>query len=775
MRVLFRLLRVAAVSVAVLAVAAESALTTSEKLNVGPAPGATPYPAALADRLSAAVIARGPHYKPRTHHLNPDQSPKYTNRLIFESSPYLLQHAHNPVDWYPWGAEAFERARQEQKPVLLSVGYSTCHWCHVMEEESFEDEEIAEYLNAHYIAIKVDRERRPDVDGVYMQAVQMLTRRGGWPMTVWLTPERQPFFGGTYFPPRDGDRGAQVGFLSLLKQLNSAYHEQPEKIAATAGNLSAQIGRSMAAAPGTGLPTASVLRAAYGQSQSRFDPVHGGFGGAPKFPRSVQLEALLRYHRRSGDPDALRMVERTLEAMAAGGMYDQIGGGFHRYSTDTQWLVPHFEKMLYDNALLTIAYLEAYQVTARPEFARVAQEVLAYVQREMTAPSGAFYSATDADSEGEEGTFFVWTPAGIEEVLTPEEQRLVLAYYAVTKQGNFEGKNILHTPRSLEAVATELGIDSGQAQQLLDAAREKLYEARRKREPPHTDRKILASWNGLMISAFARAAQVFADPAYAHTAARAADFILTTMKHGDRLRRSSLDAQVTGEGYLDDYAFLIAGLLDLYEATFDPRWLRAAIALQEVVDTHFWDTTGGGYFLTADDAEELLACEKPSYDGAEPSGNSVALMNLLRLYEFTADDRYYGRAEGTLRAFEPTITQYPVSVPRILSAVDFWFDRPKQIVIVTSDDVTEAEPFLAQLRATFLPNRMVTVVSEASGQEELAKLVPVVAGKTARHGKPTAYVCERQVCELPTTKPGVFAQQIGRVEPLPVAIGVTGE
>lgn len=736
-------------------------------VEIGTPPGTATYPVPLRERLARALAEKGEGYEPRTHHLNDDGSPKYTNRLILESSPYLLQHAHNPVNWYPWGDEAFERARRENKPVLLSIGYSTCHWCHVMEQESFEDEEIATYMNEHYVAIKVDRERRPDVDGVYMAAVQAMTRRGGWPMTVWLTPDRKPFYGGTYFPARDGDRGTRVGFLSLLGHLDRLYRDDPQKIVEAATDITQRIEHSMASAAGSGLPTAKALHSAYRHLRSRFDATNGGFGGAPKFPRTVQLEALLRYQRRAAEPQALDMVTRTLDAMAAGGIHDQIGGGFHRYSTDARWLVPHFEKMLYDNALLTISYLEAYQVTGRPEFAEVAQRTLGYVQREMTAPEGAFYSATDADSEGHEGTFFVWTPTQIENALSDATQRrLAIAYYGVTEKGNFEGKNILHTAQPLADVAKELGIDPAQAPSILEAARSRLYEARSTRIPPHTDRKILVSWNGLMISAFARAAQVLDDPSYSKSASRAADFILSKMRNDGRLGRSYLDGRVGGTGYLDDYAFFIAGLLDLFEATMDARWLREAVSLESVLDQHFRDEKNGGYFLTANDQEQLLAREKPSYDGAEPSGNSVALLNLLRLHEFTTQDRYRQRAEEAFRAFEPTIERQPTSVPRMLVALDYWSDRAKEIIIVTPNDLAEAEPFRAKLRKTFIPNRVLAVTNVGPRQAALAEVVPLVAGKQARGGRPTAYVCEQRVCELPTSDPDVFAKQITRIEPL---------
>ena len=580
---------------------------------------------ALMQRLNASLAAKGPDYEPRTHHFNDDGTPKFVNRLVLETSPYLLQHAHNPVNWYPWGNEAFDRARRDGKPVLLSVGYSTCHWCHVMERESFQDVEIARYINKNYIAIKVDREERPDVDDVYMKAVRMLTGRGGWPMTVLLTPDREPFFGGTYFPARDGDRGARKGFLTILQEMKDEYDTSQDEVVARAQQISQRV--AAAAAPGRPgeVPGPALIdRAARTWAQS-FDPVFGGFGRAPKFPRPVALELLLRYHRRTGDPQALHMVVHTLQKMAAGGMYDQVGGGFHRYSTDARWLVPHFEKMLYDNAQLVPLYLSAYQLTERDEFARVARETLHYVEREMTSPEGGFYSATDADSptpEGhdEEGYFFTWTPTEIEAVLEPADARIAIAYYDLTAAGNFEGRNILHRSRPDEEVASELGISLEELSSKLASARSRLYRARLHRPPPHRDDKILTSWNGLMISAFARASLVLDAETHAKQASKAAAFVVRELKRDDgHLLRSFKDGRARHNGYLDDYAFLIQGLLDLYEATSALRWLEEAIALQRVLDQYHWDAGTGGYFMTSDDHEELLARDKPSNSRKGPT------------------------------------------------------------------------------------------------------------------------------------------------------------
>ncbi|MGE0681431.1 MAG: thioredoxin domain-containing protein, partial [Candidatus Binatia bacterium] len=640
------------------------------------------------------------------------------------------------------------------------------HWCHVMEEESFEDVEIAEYLNQHYLAIKVDREQRPDIDGVYMAAVQMMTGSGGWPMTVWLTPDRKPFYGGTYFPPRDGMRGVSLGFLTLLRRLQETYHQEPEKVGTAAGEIAQRIRLSLAPDTSQGALGAAVLRAGAETLKKTFDAQYGGFGTAPKFSRSVNLEFLLRYSRRTGDTQARDMVVKTLEAMSSGGIHDHLDGGFHRYATDRQWLVPHFEKMLYDNALLVVAYLEAYQATGREEFARVARKTLDYVTREMTSPDGAFYSATDADSEGEEGKFFTWTFAEVEKILG-DQAKLFCAYYGVTERGNFDGKNILHIARSLSNVAREFNVSQEQVMQQLSAARVQLLAVRQKRIPPHTDTKVLVSWNGLMISAFAHAAFVLHEPTYAQQARRAAEFILTQMKTEERLRRSALNGVVTGTAYLDDYAFFAAGLLDLYESTFELRWLREAISLQRTLETYFLDKDGGGFFLTPVDGEKLLAREKPNYDGPEPSGNSVAVQNLLRLAAFTTNDHYWEMAQQALRAFAGQLTQSPASMPRLLTALDFSLDKPKEIVIVTPDAETTAEPFFAKLRTAFVPNRILVVTPQGSELERQQQTIPLLQFKIAIGGKVTAYVCEQQICALPTEEPAIFGQQVTTVEPLP--------
>jgi uncharacterized protein YyaL (SSP411 family) len=748
--------------------AAEGAADPTEKDGAKPVwqqPGAEVFSPELQAELTAALEGRRTDYRPRTRHLRSDGSPRYANRLLLESSPYLQQHAHNPVNWYPWGAEAFATAERLGRPILLSVGYSTCHWCHVMEEESFEDEEIAAFLNANYIPIKVDREERPDIDSIYMSAVQMLTGRGGWPMTTWLTPQGQPFYGGTYFPARDGDRGTRTGFLSLLRQLRTMYDEQPDSVVERAAQLSIRIQQAMTPAAGSSIPGPEILDAAARPYKSQFDGTYGGLRRAPKFPSSLPLQLLMRRHLATGDEQYLNMVELTLEKMARGGIHDQVGGGFHRYSTDARWLVPHFEKMLYDNALLTMAYLEGYQLTGREEDADVARGILSYVEREMTASGGGFYSATDADSptpggHREEGWFLTWTPAELDAGLADRDAAIVKAYYGVTAQGNFEGRNILNVVGSTEQVAKRLELSETVVERRLRSARDELYRARARRPPPLLDDKILTSWNGLMISAFARAGFVLDEPRFIARGATAADFLLEHLLVDGRLLRSYRDGRGRHNAYLDDYAFLIAALLDLYETSGELRWLERAVTLQQALDRNYVDEEHGGYFMTSDDHESLLAREKPAYDGAEPSGNSVALMNLSRLHALTSDDRYRVAADRLLQAFEGTLRRSPRALTEMLLAMEFRASRPKEVVVVIGDDPGQAEPVLEQLRSRFLPHKVVVIVRHGTDRDALARRVPPAKGKLAREGKTTAYVCEQGVCLLPTTDPLVLAKQL---------------
>jgi uncharacterized protein YyaL (SSP411 family) len=633
-----------------------------------------------------------------------------------------------------------------------------------MEEESFEDEEVARYLNENYVAIKVDREERPDIDAIYMNAVQMLTGNGGWPMSVATTPDRKPFFGGTYFPREE--------FLSLLRQLRAAYDSQPDRVTQTAEEVTRRVQQNISRLSLSGAPDAFALRQAADYYRGHFDGTWGGLRSRTKFPSSLPVRLILRIYRRTREEDLLRMATLTLDRMAAGGIHDQVGGGFHRYSTDPQWLVPHFEKMLYDNALLAMDYLEAYQVTGEKRYAVIVREILRYVERDMTSPDGAFYSATDADSPApsgrrEEGWFFTWTPDEIEWALGSEGARLIDAWFDATPFGNFDGRNILHTSKPLPEVAKALGVAEEKARVTIDESRDILYEARRKRPPPLRDEKILTSWNGLMISAYARASLALGEPRYSEIAERAARFLLERIRKGGRLYRSFKDGSAQHDAYLDDYAFLSAGLLDLFESSGSVRWLREAVSLDRVVAAHYEDSANGGFFLTADDHENLLARERPSYDGAEPAGSSVEILNLLRLSELTSDDAYRKRAERALNTLGQVFQNSPQEASEALLALDFLHDSAKEIVIVTARSRSEAEPLLARLRTTYVPNRVLVVTMEGPAQKDLAGLVPLVQGKVAGKGEAMAYVCRRGVCDLPTTDPAIFERQIRQTDPFP--------
>ncbi|MGC3997544.1 MAG: thioredoxin domain-containing protein [Anaeromyxobacter sp.] len=713
-----------------------------------PLPGAPPFPEALSRRLAEAVAALGPAYVPRTHHLV-DGRPRFTNRLALEKSPYLLQHAHNPVSWRPWGDEAFEEARRTGRPVFLSIGYATCHWCHVMERESFEDEEIARVLNTRYVPIKVDREERPDVDAIYMTAVQLLTGSGGWPLSAWLTPDREPFFAGTYFPPRDGVRGPVRGFLSILQEISQVWTEDRPRVSAATGALvqAVQAALSAPASGAEGPPGPAPIAAAVRAVRQGFDERNGGLRRAPKFPSNVPVRLLLRHHRRTGDAQSLHMATVTLEKMAAGGIHDQVGGGFHRYSTDAEWLVPHFEKMLYDNALLAVAYAEAWQVTGRADFARVTRTTLDYLVRELATPEGGLISATDADSEGEEGRFFTWTGPELREALGPDAERF-LAFHGVTPGGNFEGRSILWVPSPDEATWEALA-----------PARAALYERRARREPPLRDEKILAGWNGLAISALAFGGRVLGEPRWVEAARRAAAFVLERMVVDGRLQRRWMSGEAGVPAFLEDHAFLAQGLLDLFEATFEPRWLAAATELGEQVDCRFGDPAGG-WFTTAADHERLLAREKPTHDGAEPSGASVATLNALRLEAFTTDPRWRRAAEGALAHYRRTLEEQPMALTELLLALDLATDLAREVVLVWPEGGAAPDAFLDVLRRTFLPSRALCGAAEGAALEALGRVAPIAAGKACAGGQPTAYVCERGACHLPAIAPEKMASQL---------------
>jgi uncharacterized protein len=688
----------------------------------------------------------------------------HTNRLAQETSPYLLQHAHNPVDWYPWGQEALARARTEQKPILLSVGYSACHWCHVMERESFENEAIAAQMNRDFINIKVDREERPDVDAIYMSAVQLMTGQGGWPMTMFLTPEGKPFYGGTYFPPRD--LYGRPGFPRVLEAVADAWQRQRIDIEAQSGEIVSQLqqGNDFTRGLPDTLLTPTILENAYNTLASQFDRQYGGFGSAPKFPQPSNLDFLLRFHARSRRQEPLAMVEKTLQRMALGGIYDQLGGGFHRYSTDQTWLVPHFEKMLYDNAQLAQTYARCWQATGKSFYRGVAEETLEYVLREMTGstyPGGGFYSAQDADSEGIEGKFFVWTPTEIVAELGQREAEVFCAFYDVSDSGNWEGHNILHVVLDADEVAARYGLTVPQAAEILDGGRVKLLAAREARVKPGLDDKVLTSWNGLMLAAFAECAAVFDRDDFRQAAIHNARFVLETLVTRDadgkpRLLRTYRNGQAKLNAYAEDYAFYADGLLCLYEATFDPQWLDAAQELIDALLARYWDEHDGGFFATSDDHEALISRHKDWDDNATPSANSVAVEALLKLALLRGEERYRQAAARVLRKLGPVLEKHPYGFARMLGALDFYLSAPKEVAIIgeQEDDATRA--LLGAVYSLYLPNKVVAGAAEGSAPAN----IPLLADRPQRDGKPTAYVCTNYACQEPVTEPDALVKQL---------------
>jgi uncharacterized protein len=671
------------------------------------------------------------------------------NRLAQETSPYLLEHAQNPVDWSPWAPGALARARQENKPILLSIGYSACHWCHVMARESFEDDETAALINRDFIAIKVDREERPDLDQVYMRATQAMTGSGGWPMTVFLLPDSTPFFAGTYFP--SSERFGMPSFRRVLAAVADAFANRQPEIEQTAGQVREFLQRpALPLAAGTLDPR--LLDEAYTRLARDYDRGHGGFGGAPKFPQPMLLEFLLRTHVRTGQSDALEMVTDTLRAMAAGGMYDQLGGGFHRYSVDERWLVPHFEKMLYDNALLARAYLDAWQLTRDPAFARVVEETLAFVQREMTAPDGGFYSSLDADTDGEEGRFYLWTPEELEAVLGSERGAALARAFDVTPEGNFEGRTILHpvAPGAID---------------LLAAARDQLLAARAQRVRPHRDEKIIAGWNGLMLRAFADAGRVLRRPDLVAVAEASARFLLSRMRQGDRMRRSYKDGRAPLAGYLEDQAAVADGLLSLYEATFDPSWLDHVHGLLTEMLTAFWDSTEAAFFDTGADQERLVVRPQDVTDNAIPSGTSMAADVLLRAGMLLGEPSWIDRGRVTVERLAPTAAKAPQAFGRLLAAVDFYLGRPVEVAVIGNPAGPQASGFAEVIRARYLPNRLVAVALPGRQPQP----IPLLSDRSAIDGKVTAYLCEGFVCQAPTTDPSELARQLDAFSARPVA------
>jgi uncharacterized protein YyaL (SSP411 family) len=709
-------------------------------------PGAEPFSATLEARLDQASAAEA------------GDSP-YVNRLILERSPYLRQHARNPVNWFPWGDEAFAEASRLQRPVFLSIGYSTCHWCHVMEEESFSDEDIAAFLNTHYIAIKVDREERPDVDAVYMRAAMAINGGGGWPLSMWLTPEQEPFFAGTYFPPRRGVRGATMGFLDILAELARVHREQGPRVREAARSLVAAL--QLPLDGGEGRPAENpvaaferegpaLVAAAADACRQDFDEEHGGLRLPQKFPSHVPVRLLLRHHQRTGDGKALRMAVRTLEAMAAGGIYDHLAGGFHRYATDVTWRVPHFEKMLYDNALLIVAYTEAWQVTKQPRFARVVRETCDELLASFTAPEGGFYSATDADAEGEEGKYFTWSREEVRAVLgDSDDAEAFLRYFDVTATGQVELGNVLAEVRPDE-----------ETRMRLQPLRAKLLAARRRRVPPFRDEKLLAAWNGLAISAFAIAGRTFAQPRLVEAAVRAADFVLGTLRLPEKgmLARTCIRGQPGGPGFLEDHAFVAAGLLDLFESTGDDRWFAEAHGLAELTERQFADPELGGWFTTSHAHQRLIARERPLFDGAEPAGSSVAMMNAARLASFTGESRWREVAERALTLLWPRMEAQPLSLSDALLAVDFLAGPVHQIVLACPDGTNELRRTVSNL---FCPRKVLVVCDPCSAAwTKLSERIPLLRDKPLHDHRATAYVCAGQTCREPTTDPEALVKQL---------------
>ncbi len=717
---------------------------------------------------------------------------EYRNRLQFEKSPYLLQHADNPIDWYPWGDEAFEKARKENKPIFLSIGYSTCHWCHVMEHESFEDEEVARLMNEVFVSIKVDREERPDIDNIYMAVSQLLTGGGGWPLNIIMTPDKKPFFAGTYFPKTS--RFGRIGMLELVPRMQEIWTTEHEKALRTADQVIAALQQSttMSSQQTRGeTPGVSVLNLAYQQLAGRFDQKHGGFGDAPKFPSPHSLLFLLRYWKRSSDDKTLAMVEKTLQAMRMGGIYDHIGFGFHRYSTDAKWLLPHFEKMLYDQAMLAMAYIETYQATGKEEYKQTAKEIFTYVLRDMTNPEGGFYSAEDADSEGVEGKFYLWTNKEIREILDQKDADLVINLFHFEEKGNFKeqatgvqtGENIAHLQKSLSEFASKLGIEEEELRQDLENIRQDLFEEREQRIHPYKDDKILTDWNGLMIAALAKGARAFDEPLYAETAQRASGFILDRMRREDgRLLHRYRDGDAALPAHVDDYAFFIWGLIELYETTLDVMYLEHALALNADLFEHFWDDAPlapplrgeiGGFYFTADDGEKLPVRQKEIYDGAIPSGNSVAMLNLLRLGRITADADLEDRAGRLVKTFSASVERAPSAHSMLMAATDFGIGPSYEVVIVGDSQAGDTRQMLQALRMRFAPNKVVLFRPTEQESPEILRLAKYIEPYTSINGKATAYVCRNYICSLPTTEVDVMLELLeGKSETSPSSLSV---
>lgn len=673
------------------------------------------------------------------------------NRLQHETSPYLLQHKDNPVDWYPWGDEAFQHAQAQNKPILLSVGYSACHWCHVMAHESFEHPETAQIMNDHFINVKVDREERPDVDAIYMTAVQAMTGGGGWPMTVFLLPDRRPFYGGTYFPPEP--RPGYPSFRQLLHSVHNAYHNHLDDLHQSAEELTSILQRDVMNIGGdVDALNADLLAAAVNKQAGAFDKQHGGFGGAPKFPQPMSLEFLLRHTSTAPDPAVLDSVTFTLRKMAQGGIYDQIGGGFARYSVDAEWLIPHFEKMLYDNAQLSRVYLHAWQVTGDEFYRRIAVEIYDYLLREMLSPDGGFYSATDADSEGEEGKFFVWTLDELRDLLTTDDYQLAVAYWGMTTTGNFEGKNILYIAHDDPTIADRFGLTIDELHARIDEIKHTLYARRTHRIHPALDDKIITSWNGLTLASLAEAGRVLARSDYQFIAERCGEFLLEHLITPEgRVLRTYKDGVAKLNGYLEDYAYVIDGMIELYQTTFDEKWFDVAVKLANNALAHF-AAPDSGFYDTSDDHEQLITRPRELTDNATPSGNNMLATQLLRLHAYTGDARYRQAAQNILKQLVNALREYPQAFGQALIAIDLWVHGIDEVAIITG---TDADPLLAVLTSAYRPR--VVIASKADGERSN---IPLLQDRPARDGRATAYVCRQFVCQLPVTTPDELKEQL---------------
>ncbi|MDJ0626412.1 MAG: thioredoxin domain-containing protein [Candidatus Caenarcaniphilales bacterium] len=676
-----------------------------------------------------------------------------SNQLQTETSPYLIQHKDNPVHWYSWNEEAFQKAKELEKPIFLSIGYSTCHWCHVMAHESFEDEEVAELMNEAFICIKVDREERPDVDGIYMTAIQLLTGSGGWPLNVILTPDKKPFFGGTYFPKES--RFGRIGMLDLVPRVSQVWKTDKEKAVSSADSLTEAIKRYSSSDIGVTLDD-NIFKSAFGDLLTRFDETYGGFGERPKFPTPHNLAFLLRYWKNTNDDKALKIVTKTLEEMSKGGIWDHIGFGFHRYSTDQQWLLPHFEKMLYDQALLAVAYTEAFQATKNELFRETAEKIFDYVLRDMQSPDGGFYSAEDADSEGEEGKFYVWSIEEIRKILQKDSDNFIKVFN-INETGNFfeeatgqrTGSNIPHLKENINELALKLKIEPTALKENIEISRQKLYEEREKRIHPLKDDKVLVDWNGLMIKAFAKAYKVFGVEKYLRAAQSAVNFISKQMQNEDgELNHSFRNNKKTEEAFLDDYAFLVDGLIELYQASFEPRYLKSAIELNNKSIELFWDSEDGGFFMKSQNGEELITRQKEIYDGAIPSGNSVAMSNLLKLALLTGNNELEQKADQLSKAFSKSVENNPSVYTQLLCGLDFALKNPKHIIFSYKEDSKELKEKINELNRKYEPNQLITLITNQT-VDELSALNLDIKSKVPVEGKISAYICTNKSCSEP--------------------------